>query len=223
MNPPDPALFPHPWNVTPREAVAIQRAAAPLVERADRFGTVRRVAGVDASYKRGVTRAAVAVLSFPELVPLETSVVDRPTDFPYVPGLLTFREAPALLEALAGLSAPPDLVVADGQGLAHPRRLGVASHLGLAADLPVVGCAKSRLCGEYEMPEKEKGSVTPLVDRGETVGAVLRTRTGVSPVFVSTGHRVSLESAVRLVLACCTRWRLTEPVRHAHRAAAQAV
>lgn len=208
----------HPWDVTPAEARAIQERLRALVVADDDLGSVRRVAGVDIGFEEGgsVTRAAVAVLAYPSLEPLEDAVARAPTTFPYIPGLLSFREVPAALEALARLSAPPDLLLVDGQGIAHPRRIGVASHLGLAADLPAVGVAKSRLVGEHPPLPDEKGAWVPLTHRGEVIGAVLRSRAGVRPLFVSSGHRVGLDTALQFTLGCLTRYRLPETTRRAH-------
>jgi deoxyribonuclease V len=141
--------------------------------------------------------------------------------FPYVPGLLAFREGPVVLAALEQVSDPPDVLLFDGQGLAHPRRLGLATHIGVLLDRPSIGCAKSRLCGEHEEPPAERGGWVPLRDGDEVIGGVVRTRAGVRPVYVSVGHRVDLETAVSLVVACCTRYRLPEPTRRAHRAAGE--
>ncbi|MFH0846842.1 MAG: deoxyribonuclease V, partial [Chloroflexota bacterium] len=162
---------------------------------------------------------AVVVLSYPELKPVETVLFRGEINFPYVPGFLSFREAPLVLKAFERLTKSPDLVMVDGQGLAHPRRLGIASHLGLLLNLPTIGCAKSWLCGEYEVPPESAGSFTPLLDRGEVIGTVLRSRTGVKPLFVSVGHKIKLESATRWVLRCCCGLRLPEPTRLAHLAA----
>ena len=180
---------------------------------------VRYVAGVDCGFPSAhggeVTRAAVAVLTYPGLVLHERSVVERPTDFPYVPGFLSFREAPAVLEALARLKTTPDLLIVDGQGYAHPRGFGIACHLGVATGLPSIGAGKSRLVGSFQEPDQAAGSHSPLRYRDETVGAVLRTRAGVNPLFVSVGHKLSLESAVHWVLACCRGYRLPETTRWA--------
>lgn len=211
----------HRWDLTPAQARLLQAELAPQVVRADRFGPVDLVAGIDIGFEdQGrTTRAAVAVLAFPDLSMLEQVLVRRPTDFPYVPGLLSFREIPAAVEALAGLTHTPDLLVCDGQGLAHPRRFGLASHLGWLFDVPCVGVAKSRLVGVFDTPANRRGAWTPLTDHGEPIGAALRTRADAKPVFVSTGHRVSLESAVALALACTPRYRLPETTRQAHRLA----
>jgi len=211
----------HRWDLSPREAMAVQEKLRARVERADRLGRVRHVCGIDVGFEeRGaVTRAAVAVLSFPALEPVETAIARRATSFPYVPGLLSFREIPAVLDALGRLKIAPDLALCDGQGIAHPRRCGLASHIGLAAGLPAIGVAKTRLIGEHRDPPDRRGAWAPLRDGGETIGAVLRTRSGVKPLYVSIGHRVSLATAIRYVMACCTRYRLPETTRHAHRLA----
>jgi deoxyribonuclease V len=213
----------HPWGVPPEQAVQIQDSLRERVIRQDQFGALGCIAGVDVGFTAGEarTRAAVVVLSYPELRLVESAVALRPTGFPYVPGLLSFREAPALLDALSRLSAQPGILLCDGQGIAHPRRLGIASHLGLLADLPAIGVAKSILVGRHQPVPDLSGAWQPLVDRGEVVGAALRTRQGVKPVFVSIGHRISLETAIALVLGCCTKYRLPEPVRQAHRLASQ--
>ncbi len=209
----------HPWDITIDEARALQERMSGLVEGSDQFGEIRLVAGIDLSGVRasGKATAAAVLLSFPQLEWLEESRVMGPLPFPYVPGFLSFREAPLMIEALRGLKREPDLILVDGQGRAHPRRLGIASHLGLILDRPTIGCAKSRLVGRYEEPGDERGSFSPLIDRGETVGAVLRTRPGTKPIFVSVGHRVSLATAVDLVMRC-TRpgQRIPEPTRQAH-------
>lgn len=209
------------WNLTPAQAIALQRELAPRVIREDRLGEVRRVAGIDVGFEAGgtVTRAAVAVLDFPSLALVEQAVARRPTTFPYVPGLLSFREAPAVLEALARLTAPPDLILYDGQGLAHPRRFGIACHVGLLTNIPTIGVAKTRLVGRFEEPGRERSVWSPLTDRGEEIGAVLRTRSGVAPLFVSIGWGVSLPAAIRWVLACAPKFRLPETTRQAHRLA----
>lgn len=211
----------HPWVVAVPEATEIQRALAARVIERDDLGAVARVAGVDVGFEDGgaTARAAVAVLSFPALEPLEQALARRPVTFPYVPGYLSFREVPVVIEALDRLARLPDLILCDGQGRAHPRRFGLACHLGVLTGLATVGVAKTRLTGEYREPGLRRGSRRSLRDRGEVVGTVLRTRSGVKPVFVSVGHRVSLASAVAYTLACCTRYRLPETTRHAHRLA----
>jgi deoxyribonuclease V len=211
----------HAFDLTPAAARALQSELAAGVERDDRFGAIRLVAGVDIGFEAGgrITRAAVAVLELPDLAVVETAVARRATSFPYVPGLLSFREIPAALDALAALRSTPDLLLCDGQGLAHPRRFGLASHLGWLLDLPCIGVAKSRLIGTHDEPGPARGEMALLHDRDEVIGAVLRTRTAARPVFVSTGHRVGLASAVALTLACTSRYRLPETTRAAHRLA----
>lgn len=201
-----------------REAVATQRELAGRVLEIDDARDVRRVAGVDVGFPGGgpIARAAVAVLSFPGLEAVEHALAERPVEFPYVPGLLSFRELPAVLQAVARLGQQPDLLLVDGQGRAHPRRLGIACHLGLLTGLPSIGVAKTRLIGEHaEVPDR-RGAWVPLYDRGEMVGAVLRSRAGVKPIYVSVGHRVSLERAIDWVMACTTRYRLPQTTRAAH-------
>lgn len=213
--------YEHPWDVTTKEARNIQQQLCSLVKVADLFNQIECLAGVDVGFEQNgaVTRAAVAVLSFPELQPVEHAIARLPTTFPYVPGLLSFREIPAVLKAFDSIEITPDLLLCDGQGIAHPRRFGIACHLGLLLDMPAIGVAKSRLIGKFEEPAKEKGNWTLLMDKEERVGAVLRSRTGVKPLFISVGHRISLETAVEYVLACTTRYRLPETTREAHRLA----
>lgn len=216
-------VFTHEWDIAPREAVALQSRLASRIVLSD-AGTPRwrLVAGVDVGLRRGVARAGVVVLSFPDLETVECIVAERPITFPYIPGLLSFREAPAILDGLSRLQSEPDVILFDGQGYAHPRRMGIATHVGILLDRPTVGCAKSRLYGTHEEPGPERGSYTPLRHDGEVIGAVVRTRTRVKPVFVSVGHRMTLERAVELVLACGAGYRLPEPTRQAHRVASQA-
>ncbi len=211
----------HPWDVSPREARDIQSRLRPLAERTDRFGKIRYVAGVDAGFDkhRGLTRAAVSVLRFPTLEVVEEQVHESDTTFPYVPGLLSFREVPAVLEVLGMLTTLPQLLICDGQGRAHPRRFGLACHLGLLTDIPCIGVAKTRLLGTHDPVAEERGAYAALMDRDEVIGAVLRTRQRVSPVYVSEGHRVSLISAISLTLTCAPRYRLPETTRRADRLA----
>ena len=218
----------HRWDLSAAAAIALQKSLAGQVERADRLGpggrrAIRYVAGVDVAFEEGgaITRAAVVVLRRADLVTVESAVVRRPTRFPYVPGLLSFREVPAILAALAALSQRPDLLLCDGQGLAHPRRFGLACHLGLLADLPAIGVAKSRLIGAHAEPGPAKGDWVPLMAPGKTggraerIGAVLRSRAGVKPLYVSIGHRVSLRTALAFTLRGTTRYRLPEAIRRA--------
>ena len=209
----------HSWDVTPEAARELQNRLRSQVVTADRFGTINTVAGVDIGLKRDIARASVVVLSFPELQVIDIEVAECPVRFSYIPGLLSFREIPPLLTAFDRLKTEPDLVIVDGQGIAHPRRFGLASHLGLILDKPTIGCAKSRLCGRYEEPEQEQGAYTYLTDKGEVIGAAVRTRTNVRVVYVSIGHRISLDSARTWTLACCRGYRLPETTRYAHNAA----
>jgi len=205
----------------PKEAVALQRRLAPLVraEGALELEKLESVGGVDISVRGGRARAAVAVLSYPGLELLELATAVRPLSFPYVPGLLSFRELPAILDAWESLERPPRVALVDGHGIAHPRRFGIACHLGVTLDLATVGCGKSRLVGEHREPARRRGSRCQVRHRGELVGSVLRTRDGVRPVYVSVGHRIDLASALRLVRRTCGGYRLPEPIRAADRAA----
>lgn len=212
------AVLDHPWPRAVPEARALQASLRDRVEEADRFGPVRRIAGADVSYdkKSPVLFAAVVVLDADTGEVVEKVGVRADARFPYVPGLLSFREVPPLLEAFAKLSAPVDLVVADAHGRAHPRRFGLACHLGVALDVPTIGSAKSRLIGTYDEPGPARGDWSPLRDGDETIGHVLRTRPGVAPIYVSVGHRVSLETARGILLGLAARYRLPEPIRAAH-------
>jgi deoxyribonuclease V len=209
----------HRWDLSPREAVALQKKLAGRVIRERRLGPVATVAGIDVGFCDGVARAAVVVLSYPELEVIDSVLATLPVTFPYIPGLLTFREGPVILDAMGKLGTVPDLLIFDGQGIAHPRRLGIASHIGLLLDLPSIGCAKSRLCGQYEEPCLERDCHVPLIDHGEIIGEVVRTRSRVKPVFVSIGHRVDLSTGIEYVLACCRGYRLPETTRWADRLA----
>ena len=210
---------PHPWDVSTAEARRIQLTLRDRVSFENSLGEVRTVAGVDVGMRGDVARAAVVVLAYPAMEPVEQSLTEMTATMPYVPGLLSFREAPAILAACEQLDVEPDLFVFDGQGVAHPRRFGIASHVGVILDKPSIGCAKSRLCGTHQEPAPEAGSYTHLYHEEEIIGAVLRTRDKVSPVFVSVGHRLDLETAITWVMACCKGYRLPETTRHAHRAA----
>ena len=211
----------HEWRVTTARAREIQLDLAPRVSQEGKVLSPRFIAGTDISVNRWskTGTASVVVLGYPDLSIIEVATITGRLDFPYVPGLLTFREAPLVLAACEKLKVSPDLFIVDGQGFAHPRRIGLASHLGLCLDTPTIGCAKSRLCGEYEEPALEQGSFSELKDTGEVIGAALRTRSGVKPVFVSVGHKISLAEAVRWTLACCRGYRIPEPTRLAHQVA----
>ncbi len=213
--------FTHAWDLTPSEARALQERLRDQVVRRDTLGALHTVAGTDVGFDQSgrITRAAVAVLDYPGLNLTEQTIAQCPTRFPYIPGLLSFREIPALLDALAQLHQPPDLLLCDAQGIAHPRRFGLACHLGVLTGIATIGVAKSRLIGHHPPLAQEKGCWVPLWDGDERIGAVVRTRTGVQPLYVSVGHRVSLETAVEIVLACTGRYRLPETTRAAHRLA----
>ncbi|MDH4573715.1 deoxyribonuclease V [Salinicola acroporae] len=228
----------HDWNLTPEAAIALQKRLAPSVRREDTLGEVGLIAGMDIGFEQGgeTTRAALVLLEWPSLALVEQVVHREPTRMPYVPGLLSFREIPAALGAFAQLSQRPGLIMVDGQGIAHPRRLGIASHLGLWLDLPTIGVGKSRLCGQFGEVPSSKGEWTPLTDRRReedpsdvsvdargrvTIGAVLRSREGVKPLFVSPGHRLSLPTAVDWVVRCLGRTKLPEPTRLADRLASR--
>jgi deoxyribonuclease V len=207
--------------MSPQDARRLQMKLAARVIRENRLETVKTVAGIDVGMKGDMACAAVVVLNFPKLDVAAQSTAVRRITCPYIPGLLSFREGPVILDALDRLDRKPDLLIFDGQGIAHPCRLGIASHIGLLSDFPSIGCAKSRLCGQYQEPDVERGSHLPLMDHDETIGAIVRTRTGVKPVFVSIGHRVDLKTSVDYVLGCCKGYRLPETTRKAHRLAAE--
>lgn len=213
------------WNLSPADAIREQAQLAQRVRGADEFGVVEYVAGVDVGLEEEnkVARAAVVVLAFPSLDPVCSAVARRRITFPYIPGLLAYRELPAVLDAFALLEQEPDLVIVDGHGVAHPRRFGIACHLGVLVDVPSIGCAKSILVGRAATPQNQVGAWTPLIDKGVEIGAALRTKlnTGrvTNPVYVSIGHRVSLNTAIRFVLGCCRGYRVPETTRYAHRLA----
>jgi len=206
----------HPWKVSPAEAIQIQQTLAHRVREEPLSTSVETIGGVDVSISGDTATAAVVVLSFPALEVLDYQLHHASVPFPYIPGLLSFREVPVICPALERLQVIPDVLMTDSQGKAHPRRFGLAAHLGILLDWPTFGVAKSRLIGSYQMPEVEKGNWTYLYDGEEIIGAVVRTRTGVKPVFVSVGHRITLPEAVSLTLHTTTRYRLPEPVRLAH-------
>ncbi|MGJ5675790.1 MAG: deoxyribonuclease V [Nostochopsis sp.] len=212
----------HAWTVTIEEAIAIQEEMQTEVITSDQLQQpVQYVAGVDMGFEADgtISRAAVAVLSFPDLELQQTSIARRPTCFPYIPGFLSFREIPAVLDALETIKITPDLILCDGQGIAHPRRFGIACHLGVIIDIPTIGVAKSLLIGKHETLRETRGSWQPLIHKDEIIGAVLRTRVGVKPVYVSSGHRISLPTAIDYVLRCTPKYRLPETTRIADRLA----
>ncbi|MBI2916556.1 MAG: endonuclease V [Chloroflexi bacterium] len=208
------------WDGTPAHGRAIQKQLAPLVRRTADLGPASQVVGVDmAGLRRGPVRAAAVVVGLPGLDLVDWQVAEAQVSFPYVPGLLAFREAPAVAAALEKLSVAPGLLLVDGQGLAHPRRFGIACYLGLMFDIPTIGCAKSRLIGEHGPVPDVLGAWTELRDEGEVIGAVVRTRPGSAPLYVSIGHKVDVETAIHWVVAACRGHRLPEPLRLAHLAA----
>lgn len=213
------ALRLHSWKVTPKEAVQIQLRLRDRVEVNDRFGKIYKVAGADIALdlERKIAVAGVIVYSYPEMKEIERVWAKRPLTFPYVPGLLSFREIPTLTAAFAKLKSRPDLVFVDGHGFAHPRRMGIASHLGMVLDCPTVGCAKSVLCGEADEPADEFSAVSELKHKEEVIAITLRSRVGCKPIYISTGHRVSLESAVKLALSVLDGLRVPRPTREADR------
>lgn len=214
----------HAWDVTPEEAIALQRQLRPLVPATPSISLeqIHTIAGIDASY-RTAGRAAIVVFSFPALERIEQVTATWESPFPYVPGLLSFREGPGVVAAMAKLTTQPDLLMFDGQGYAHPRRLGLASHLGLYLDRPSIGCAKSRLVGRYTDPGPNSGDRSPLSDHGEVIGAVLRSKPRTNPLFISVGYKIDLETAVEVVLRCLRGYRLPEPTRAADRLAGTAI
>lgn len=217
----------HPWPATPADAIALQQRLAPrvILEGDPQEAGVRTVAGCDLAFldsgrKGALARAAVVLLSYPDLQPVEQHTVEAPVAFPYVPGLLAFRELPVLLLAFKKLERTPDLLLVDGQGYAHPRRFGIACHLGLLLDLPTIGCAKSRLVGEHEDPVPAAGARAELRHQGDLIGLVLRSREGGRPLYVSPGHRIGFAAAADWTLRLCRGYRLPEPTRLADRLAA---
>lgn len=216
-----PLTSPHPWRLNSKEAIDLQKRLAGKVIRRSTTAVeeVATVAGVDTHYRRGLAIAAVVVIRLCDLATVDHATAVKKISFPYIPGLLTFREGPAVLAALEHLTAAPDLLIFDGQGIAHPRRCGLASHIGLLLDIPSIGCAKTRLSGRYETPHAAKGSYSYLTDGDEIIGAVVRTRSDVKPVFVSIGHRISLQDSIDIVLKCCPRYRLPETTRRADKLA----
>ncbi|MCD5390332.1 deoxyribonuclease V [candidate division NPL-UPA2 bacterium] len=206
----------HPWNVSPQEASRIQTELAKKIILEKKFREVKRIAGADISFSGDRAYAGVIIFSFPDLRIIEKQQATAQVSFPYIPGLLAFREGPALLSTFEKVEVEPDLIIFDAQGLAHPRRMGLATHLGIILDMPSIGCAKSRLVGSCQSPGEEVGAYSLLEDGGETIGAVVRTKEGVKPIFVSIGHKTDLESSIKMVLDCGRGYRLPEPSRLAH-------
>jgi deoxyribonuclease V len=209
----------HKWNLTQTEAIALQLELAPKIIHEDQLGEVQHIAGVDMAIneEHNTAQAAVVLLSYPEMNIVEQHIYEEPVRMPYIPGLLSFREAPAVIGAFRKLRGKADLVMVDGQGIAHPRRLGIASHLGLWLGVPTIGCAKSLFIGHYDKEglAQEAENWVPLVYKKEIIGAVVRTRTKVNPMFISLGHMISLETSIKYVLACSKGYRLPEPTRQA--------
>lgn len=208
----------HGWDVSSQEAIRIQKKLRSRLDLSKSPSPIERVAGTDVSFSRKSGRiwAGVVVFSYPELCRMEEQWIRDRASFPYIPGLLSFRELPVLLKALERVKTDPQLILCDGQGIAHPRGLGLASHLGLLIDKPTIGCAKSRLVGEFSEVGEKKGSYAPLWYKERVVGAVVRTRLRVRPLFISPGNGISLDDSVKIVLECCGKYRLPEPTRQAH-------
>lgn len=204
----------HSWNVTPKEAIAIQYELRDKIKAFDNFESLKTIAGVDVGFikEKNLSCAALVIFSYPDMRILDVKTCSEPISFPYIPTLLAFREVPVVLSCFEKLENTPDMLILDGQGYAHPRRMGLASHVGVLLDIPTIGCAKSRLIGEFNMPEKKKGSYSYLYDKGEIIGAVLRTKDNISPVFVSIGHKVSLDTSIKLVLEMAVT-RIPEPTK----------
>jgi len=213
----------HDWNLQPKEAIALQNElSARLIDDTPLdLSAIRTVAGVDVSVKNGLSQAAVVVVSYPTLEPIETVRAMLPTSYPYIPGLLTFREGPVLEAAFRQLKHTPDVFVFDGMGQIHPRRMGIAAHLGLWLDKPTVGCGKTHFVGDYDEPGLNKGDYSNLTYKGQQLGVVLRTRAKVKPVYISVGHRADLDTAIKLILAVTPKYRLPRPIRLAHKAAGE--
>jgi deoxyribonuclease V len=214
----------HEWDLSCAEARQLQLQLAQRVLFAAMKKRPKIIAGLDCAFSKNGKQifASAVVIDLSDFSIIETTTAVRKVDFPYIPGLLSFREAPACIDAIEKLKSTPDCLIVDGQGIAHPRRLGIASHIGLLIDKPSIGCAKSRLTGTFDEPGNKKGSFSPLVDSDEKIGVVLRTRTDVKPVFVSVGHKCTLDDAISVVLQCTTRYRLPEPSRLAHQLVGQA-
>jgi len=212
----------HEWRLSPKEARDLQTTLAGKVLQAPLLEPVSTVAGIDVGIRHGTATAAVVVLTYPDLETIDQVVSIQPIGFPYIPGLLTFREGPVVLDALGKLNTVPDVMIFDGQGIAHPRRLGIASHIGILLNRPAIGCAKSRLCGSHAEPDPDRGSHALLLDGAEAIGAVVRTRSNVKPLFVSPGHLIDISASIRVVLGCCRRYRLPETTRLAHQLASLA-
>lgn len=210
----------HDWQLTPKEAIQLQtQLAAQLIDQPLNSGQIQTIAGVDVSVKNNVSKAAVVVMDMADMRIIETQTAVMPTPFPYVPGLLTFREGPVLEMAFSQLQTVADVFLFDGMGRIHPRRIGIAAHMGLWLNHPTIGCGKTHFIGDYTMPAESKGSYSDLTDRGQTIGVVLRTRDRVKPVYISPGHLCDIDSAMAITLRCTSKYRLPDPIRAAHNAA----
>ena len=208
------------WTLDPNAAAALQKELAPAIVSQPFRETSFILAGIDTGYQGDLARAAVILMQYPEMSVIETSLAQRRVKFPYRPGLLAFREGPVVLDALERLHIRPQLLLFDGQGIAHPRRFGIACHMGLLTDLPSIGCAKTWLIGQYRTPRSDRGSFSHLTIGEQVIGAAVRTRSQVKPIFVSIGHKIELSDCIRIVIECCRGYRLPEPIRRAHHAAA---
>ncbi|MDW6002327.1 deoxyribonuclease V [Vibrio mangrovi] len=210
-------VFNHSWLINEAEALKLQQALSAKVIKVDRFNHIELIAGTDVAYQKESNKlvAAVVVLDANTLDIVETVIVEDTEQFPYIPGLFSFRELPPLVKAFAQLKNTPDLVVCDGQGYAHPRRFGLACHLGVIFNIPTIGCGKTRLLGEHEEPHEKRGAMAPLMDNNEIIGNVLRTQDGINPVYISVGHRISLETACDWILKLSPKYRLPETTRQA--------
>jgi len=208
----------HSWDVSPEEAIKIQNEMRNLVKIENLQSQIRYIAGADISFDKGsnTVYAGIVVLKFPELVEVDRSLLITEVNFPYIPGLLSFRESPALIKAWEKIKIIPDVVIIDGQGIAHPRRFGIASHFGVLIDKPTIGCAKSLLVGKYKEPDEKAGSYSYLYDSGEIIGVALRTRDNVQPVFVSIGHKITLDESIEIIMQSIRGYRIPEPTRQAH-------
>lgn len=208
----------HKWDISPKEGIELQKKLTKEIKLIHLESLPKTVAGADVSYDRGsnIFFAGIVVLSFPGMEIIDEVSASGEVNFPYIPGLLSFREGPVLVEAFRKLETAPDLIMFDGQGIAHPRGLGIASHMGLLLNIPSIGCAKTKLCGDYSEPGREKGSYSPLLMKGKEIGAVLRTKSRVKPIFVSPGHLVDIRSCLDIVLTSSKKYRLPEPTRQAH-------
>jgi len=206
----------HPWEVAPEEAASIQEKLRKKIRLKGKVDNLQRIAATDVAYSNDVAIAGVISFSYPELLVLEKNLVLFPVKFPYIPGLLSFREGPPIIEAFKKLKQKPDLLLFDGQGIAHPRRMGIATHLGIYLNIPSIGCAKSKLIGEHALLKNEKGAYQPLYDGGEMIGFVIRCKKDVRPVFISPGSFIDFEAALKIVLILCRGHKIPEPLRLVH-------